>query len=95
MIVVIAQLRARIGREKELEQVLRGMIAPTHKEEGCIQYDLNISSSDPGVFVFYERWRDQSDLDAHLKTPHMVPALARVEELKDGPTNVFICRLAE
>ena len=95
MIVVIAQLRARTGQEKELEGVLRGMIAPTRKEEGCLQYELNNSLSDPAVFVFYERWRNQADLDAHLRTPHMVPALARASELADGPTNASICRLVE
>ena len=95
MIVVIAELHARAGQEEELEQVLRKMIAPTREEAGCIRYELNKSLSDPAVFVFYERWRDQAALDEHLKTPHMSVLHPRAGELQDVPAKVFIGELLD
>jgi quinol monooxygenase YgiN len=95
MIVVIAELHARAGQEMELEQVLRQMITPTRQEPGCIRYELNKSLSDPAVFIFYERWQDQTALDGHLKTPHMSVLHPRAGELQDVPAKVFIGELLE
>jgi quinol monooxygenase YgiN len=95
MIVVIAELHARAGQEKELEQVLQQMITPTRQEPGCIRYELNVSLSDPAVFIFYERWQDQAALDGHLKTPHMSVLHPRAGEFQDIPARVFIGQLLE
>jgi len=81
IITVIATIQARPGKEAELKQVLLGLIAPTRKEKGCINYDLHISPEDPAKFLFFETWTSQATLDAHLQSPHLQSLLPRVEEL--------------
>jgi quinol monooxygenase YgiN len=71
MLTVIAKIRARIGREAEVEAELRKLVAPTRAEAGCINYDLHRSDTEPTVFVFYENWTSREALKAHAASPHM------------------------
>jgi len=64
---VIARLVARRGKEDELRELLRGMLAPTRAESGCKLYELYESDS-RGRFYFYERWESQAALDRHAET---------------------------
>ena len=53
------------------EQLLRGLIEPTHAEAGCLAYALHRGSDDPQRFVLVERWASREDLDAHGVADHM------------------------
>jgi quinol monooxygenase YgiN len=66
---VIAKFVARKGKEKQLRELLRGMLAPTRAESGCKTYDLYESDS-KGRFYFYEIWESQAALDRHAASPH-------------------------
>jgi quinol monooxygenase YgiN len=79
--------------EKDLGEVLRGVVGPTRRETGCIQYDLHVGANDRAAFAVYERWADQAALDAHLRTPHMTAALPRISELSDSPPSIVVYRL--
>ncbi len=94
MIVVIAAMHARAGKEKELGEVLKGLIEPTREEAGCIQYDLHISVEDPAQYAFYERWDDQAALDLHVKTPHFGSAASRFGALTDSAPSIVVYTLA-
>jgi quinol monooxygenase YgiN len=80
-ITVIATFQARPGKEAELKKALIGLVAPTRKEAGCINYDLHASPEDPAKFLFHENWMSKAHLDAHLKSPHIAALLPRVDEL--------------
>lgn len=80
-VTVIAAFRARPGRESELRTLLSGLLAPTRKEAGCLNYDLHVASDNPAKFLFHENWTNQSDLDAHLQSAHVKTLLERVDEL--------------
>ena len=80
-ITVVATFRARAGKEAELRTVLLGLLGPTRKESGCINYDLHQSSEDAAKFLFHENWTSKAALDAHLQTPHIQALLPRVDEL--------------
>jgi quinol monooxygenase YgiN len=95
MIAVIATAHAHSGKEAELEQVLKGLIARTRREAGCIQYDLHVGVNDPAAFAFYERWVDQAALETHLRTPHVSAALPRIAELSEAPPSIVVYRLEE
>lgn len=71
MVTVIAKIRARPGREDEVRQELLKLVEPTRAEDGCLNYDLHVSDSDPCVFVFYENWTSREALDRHAKSPHL------------------------
>jgi len=78
---VVATFQARPGKEAELRKVLTGLLAPTRKEAGWLNYDLHQSADDPAKFLFHENWTSQAHLDAHLQTPHIKALLPRVDEL--------------
>ncbi len=73
---VVAVITAKPGGESVVRDALRALVAPTRKEEGCVSYALYESASTPGVFVTVESWREQSDLDAHMKTDHIAATFA-------------------
>lgn len=80
----VARLRAKPGKEAAAEALLRGLVAPTRKEPGCAGYVLHRSRAEPGVFLFYEEWKDRAALDAHLAMPYIQAAFAKIPELFDG-----------
>lgn len=81
MIVLSAELRAKPGHELELEEILRGMIAPVSAENGTISYSLHRARDASGRFFFYEKYRDQAAFDFHMATPYLKDTLARAEPL--------------
>ncbi len=80
-ITVVATFQARPGKETELKKTLTGLVAPTRKEAGCINYDLHILPEDPARFLFHENWTNQARLDAHLQSAHIKALLPRLDEL--------------
>lgn len=80
-ITVTATFQARPGKEAELRAALIGLLAPTRKEAGCVNYDLHQSPEDSAKFLFHENWTNKAALDAHLQSAHVKALLPRVEEL--------------
>jgi quinol monooxygenase YgiN len=60
---------------------MEALIAPTAKEAGCRRYDLYRSTSDPAVWVFFEEWESQADLDAHVASAHLRSFLDSAHEV--------------
>ena len=80
-ITVIATFQAKPGKETELKNALIGLVAPTRKEAGCINYDLHALPEDPAKFLFHENWTSKAHLEAHLESAHIKALLPRVDEL--------------
>jgi quinol monooxygenase YgiN len=38
--------------------------------------------------VFYENWRTQADLDAHLAMPHLAPLFSQLDRLLARPVEI-------
>ncbi len=89
---VFATIKAKAGKEDEVREALLALVPPTHREEGCINYDLHQSDSDPGTFMFYENWKRREDLNEHLRKPHIQDFLVRVETLLDRPVDIQMFR---
>jgi quinol monooxygenase YgiN len=83
-LTIIARMRAKAGQETRLKKELLGLVAPTRAEAGCLSYDLHQSQTDPALFVFYETWKSQADLDAHFETPHIKAILKIAPEMLEG-----------
>jgi quinol monooxygenase YgiN len=86
-IKVIARAVAAPGLEDSLRALLRGMLAPTHAEEGCEFYEL-YESHEPGRFYFYELWTTKAHLDAHCQTPHFKHLEANIAALIAEPLEI-------
>ncbi|MBG3021666.1 putative quinol monooxygenase [Proteus sp. WDL240414] len=77
---LIATIVAKENHENEVLSACKAMIKPSHKDEGCIQYELHKDTTQPRTFIFFEIWENQSAIDKHNETAHMK---AFVENLKD------------
>ena len=86
---VIARSVAHLGRENQLRELLRGMLAPTRAESGCKLYELYESES-KGRFYFYEIWEDQAALHQHAASPHFKHLEQSIRELVREPFEVNI-----
>lgn len=78
---LVAQIKAKPGKEAELRRVLTALVQPTRAEEGCLTYDLHVSNDDPGFFLFYETWQTVPSWERHMSTPHLEAFKARADEL--------------
>lgn len=80
-VTVIAKLVAKQDKIAELRNVLLHMVEETHKEFGCINYDLHSSALRPELFLFHENWQSQEHLDAHMQTNHFKELKAKIPNL--------------
>jgi quinol monooxygenase YgiN len=90
-LTVIARLKAKVGKEAQLESALRAVLTPTRNEHGCLNYDLHVNSENPGDFLFYENWISASDLDRHLKSDHIIALQNQTAELLAEPVEIIRC----
>jgi quinol monooxygenase YgiN len=89
LLTVTAEVVAKHGKEAELRTQVLALVAPTRKEEGCVQYDVHVSNGEPGRFVFYENWTSGEMLDRHLKSDHFRAFEAAAGSLLAEPTRVL------
>ena len=80
-ITVVATFQARPGKEADLRAALLGLLAPTRKESGCLNYDLHQSPEDSAKFLFHENWTNKAALDEHLQSSQIKALIPRVDEL--------------
>ncbi len=80
-LILIAQLEARPGREEELEAVLRGLVAPSRADEGCLAYDLHRDIEVPSRFALTEAWASRELWQKHMETPHLDAFRAKADDL--------------
>ncbi|AQT66996.1 Putative monooxygenase [Anaerohalosphaera lusitana] len=87
-VTVIAELKAKKGKEEDLRQFLLGLIEPSRADQGCIAYFLHESAEEPGLFMFYERWENGEMLESHIQQPHLQALMDKSDELLAEPLDV-------
>lgn len=80
-LTIVAELKAKPGKEKQLREALQALIAPTRHQQGNINYDMLVSNQDPGVIIFYENWRTKAEWDQHMKSSILVDFARKQPEL--------------
>ena len=88
LLTVVAEMQAKPGKEDDLRRTLQALIEPTRQEEGCVQYDLHVHSSNPGRVVFYENWTSQEHLDRHAASAHLQKFRAVSADLLAEPPRI-------
>ncbi len=89
-LTVVAQFKAKPGKETAVRRELLSLVAPSRKDAGCLNYDLHQGLENPALFLFYENWASKAHLDAHLQKPDLQAALARVRQLVAEPPQVTL-----
>ncbi len=90
MLTVIAVLKAKEGKEKELENALSGIVNKVEAEEGTLAYALHRAKKEPGKFLFYEKYKDKAALSAHSSTPYFIELFGTIGPLLDGNPSIDI-----
>jgi len=64
-VVCVAEFRALDDKTEDLIESLHILMEPTHKEPGCLRYELNRRADDPRIVTFIEKWKDREAFDRH------------------------------
>lgn len=70
-LVCVAEFKAFLGKEQELIAALHSLMEPSHKEPGCLRYELNQSMNDSRRVTFVEKWKHRDAFDEHCATPYI------------------------
>jgi quinol monooxygenase YgiN len=83
-ITVVAKIVAKKKTAESVKSELLKLIAPTRKENGCIDYSLHQDNDDPAVFIFYENWENEACLARHMESDHFKNYVSAVDGLLEG-----------
>jgi quinol monooxygenase YgiN len=94
MIVVIASIHIKEGRQSEFIEIFTANVPNVLEEVGCIEYlptidlptDLTPQELDKDVVTIIEKWASVEDLKAHLSAAHMLEYREKVKGLVDKMT---------
>jgi quinol monooxygenase YgiN len=70
-VVCVAEFVAYEGKLDELAAAMYGLMEPTHREAGCLRYELNRRVDAPRVMTYIEKWKDQRSFDEHCAMPYI------------------------
>jgi len=85
-VTIIAHIRARPGYEAIVEGMLKRLAESTlAEEEGCLVYNLHVSMTDPKLFVTYQIWASEKQLEAHGGLAHTAGFSRAAPAVLDGP----------
>jgi quinol monooxygenase YgiN len=86
---VVAQVRAKPGKEDALRAVTLPLIALVRSDPKNLVYFLQEDRAKPGHFVFYEIFVSKADFEAHNAMPYVQEWFAKLPELADGGVEVM------
>ena len=89
-LTVVAHVKAKPGREADVRRELLSLVAPSRKDEGCLNYDLHQGVDSPALFMFHENWTSKVHLDQHLQKPDLQAVLARVAQMVAEPPQITL-----
>ena len=87
-LTVIAQIKAKPGKESQVRQELLSLVTPSRKDAGCVNYDLHQALDNPALFMFHENWVSKAHLDGHLQKPDLQAVLAKLGQLVAEPPQI-------
>lgn len=70
-LTITIRILVKPGMEEKFKQEYLSIIPFILNEEGCINYNLYQSRTDPTVFILYENWVSQEDYAKHLQMSYM------------------------
>jgi quinol monooxygenase YgiN len=58
------------------------LVAATHAEGGCVQYDFWVDPRDRGRIRVFEEWASQEANDVHARSEHLAAFLTGIAKLR-------------
>ena len=72
MIVVVGQFRMPAENMAAARPLMEKVMLATRAEDGCVEYNYAEDVLDPGLIRVSEVWDSRAQLNAHMKTAHMI-----------------------
>jgi quinol monooxygenase YgiN len=91
-IMILVTLRARSGRERELEAASREFVEATRRLPGALGSALYQSSDDPGTFTLVERFTSSEAVQRHMASDYFRRFRAAQEPLLSEPARATFHR---
>jgi len=63
---------AKSGMEDYVRSFLIRLMDVSKKDEGCITYNIHESTENPGEFMLYSVWKNESSFEQHNNSPLML-----------------------
>lgn len=89
ILISIAVLKAKPGKQQALKQGLLALVEPTRSEPGNLDYVLFELRDEPGTYYMREAFKDQSALDAHFATPYFKQFAETADSLLEEPLQLI------
>jgi len=90
---VFAQGSAAEGKADEVREILKALVVESNKEPGVVSYTLHEDIKTPGRFYFFESYRDQAAVDAHMASSHFKVAAAKFLPLLAGAPSIAATKI--
>ena len=81
---VVAEVRAKPGKEAELRAATLPLISKVRAENGNLVYFLQEDRAAPGHFVFYEVFVSRQNFEAHNRSAHVQEWFEKLPALAEG-----------
>ena len=70
MIILKVDMLVKPGTEAQCRECVRILQEHSRQEPGCLMYIGHQSMENPRKFLFYERYKDETALQAHRNSAH-------------------------
>ena len=90
---VVARIKAKSDKIREVSELLSALVGPTRKEPGCITYELLQNRNDQTDFTFVEEWASDSALDSHSISDHIKALAPKLRPIVTEPPDIRIYSL--
>jgi quinol monooxygenase YgiN len=77
-LTVVAQIKAKPGKESQVRQELLSLVDPSRNDAGCLNYDLHQALDNHALFLLHENWTTEAHLEQHLQKQDVKAVLARL-----------------
>lgn len=78
---MFGRFRAREGQQAALEEAMLEFVSLVRGEPGCLGVDIFRSLDDPRLYWVHSHWTDEEAFEAHIKSPHSVRFIDRVQDM--------------
>ena len=68
---IVARFFVKKDSIAAFKDLAAAIVEKTRKEKGCLFYGLFEDVARPGVFLFYEEYRDQAAVDLHMSSVYL------------------------
>ncbi|MGL5939975.1 MAG: putative quinol monooxygenase [Waterburya sp.] len=87
-VTVTASIVVKSGMEEKFKQEYLPIVTLTLAEEGCLNYNLYQSQTNPSIFWLYENWVSQEILEQHLQMPYIKAIGEKANEFLAEPIEI-------